>query len=331
MRTFVAIAMLLSATVWADETSRIDGRVLLDGSVLPGCKVTLTAGSASHVTFTDRDGRYSFAEVPRGTHSLRYELPGLITATRDVVAGGERTPVEDVALSLEPPETITFTCALKACSDTEPATPFEEASCSEYILNSTLIESAERGDRSAIALLGSRYENTFTYGERLRIAGTLLGRAPDDRRYWNDLAGLAGEALRFAYEGKEPPPAFVEWCALRGFDPDDYHWLMIRAFEILAADPRGRRLVRDGLQSKDNNIVQSAVLAAAVGLRDESFLPAIEKVLERFPEDAEMIAMWLAWYRSDAADQLAFRFVPEERRDEYAEQQRDCETMNCDP
>lgn len=87
------------------------------------------------------------------------------------------------------------------------------------------------------------------------------------------------------------------------------------------------------LESKDSRLVQSA-FAAILERRDESFLPAIEKALERFSDEAKGMAMWLGMFQSDTADRVALKFLPEDCVGEYREQQRQaaCETMaGCDP
>ena len=190
------------------------------------------------------------------------------------------------------------------CSDREPVTPFDRPTCSEYEQTYVLIEAID-SDPSAIELLRSRYETTFTHGERHRIAGALLGRVPDDRRYWNELEEHAAYALR----------------ETRGVDSDGRPSMAMEAFRIAAGDPRGRPLVLGALQSNDVDLL-SRTLAVIVRRRDESFLPAIEAMLERLPEHAEVLAMWVTLLGSDAADRVASRFLSASS---------DCETMDCNP
>jgi hypothetical protein len=334
MRTFVAIAFLVAGTLSAEIPSRIEGRVMFDSAPLPGCTVTLSKDSVATKTVADAQGRYSFPAVPAGRFWMTFELNGLATEERSVYVEDEVTAIPDVELRVSPiTETITFTCSFKPCSDEDPASPFDEASCTDYEMNTTLIESMERGDRSATDLLRRRYAAAFTYGERHRIAGALLGRVPDDREYWSELAAYGADAIRFPYVEGEPAPEFVAWCAARALDPDQYHWMALRAFEGAAADRRGRGMVLQALESKDSALVQSA-LAAILEHRDESVLPAIEKALERFPEQAGWLAMWLGKLQSDAADRVALKFLPEGCVEEYREQQRQaaCETMaGCNP
>jgi hypothetical protein len=236
-------------------------------------------------------------------------------------------------LAAEDTEPVSFTCAVRACSDTEPESPFDEASCADFVMNTMLIESLERGDSSAADLLRRRYATTVTYGERHRIAGALLGRVPDDREYWNELQAHAADAIRFSYVDSEPAPEFLEWCAARALDPEEYHWVTLRAFELAAADPRARAMVLEATESRDRTLVEAAI-AAILLRREESALPAIEKALGRFPHDAGDMVMAMAWLRWDAADRVAMKFLSEDRVAEYREQQRRaaCETTaDCEP
>jgi len=147
------------------------------------------------------------------------------------------------------------------------------------------------------------------------------------------LSERAKEAIRFAYAEDEPSAELVQWCESRGIDPDEYRWMTIQALQTAAKDRRARGLLLEALESPDKHVVLAAMLGT-LGHRDDSFLPKIEKAMERFPEEAAQMASWLVAFRSDAADQIAMKFLSEEGRDEYREQQRimDCETMGlCDP
>lgn len=223
-------------------------------------------------------------------------------------------------------------CVIMLCQEEPPQTPYELPLCNEYELNETLIELAKVGDRSAVELLQRRYETTIPYSERHRIAAALLGRVPDDRRYWNELEARAKDAIRFAHVDDEPPPAFVEWCQARGVDHEKYRWTLANAFLAAAPDPRARGLLREALETKDHDLFTSA-LVAILDLRDESFLPALERNIARFPDRTEM-ALWLSSFGSEAADSVALKFLGDEDREVYGELRRrvECERMNaCDP
>ena len=334
MRSLFVVVLLL-APVLSAETVR--GRAFFDNSPLPGCTVTLSAGDDIRRQVSDAKGRYSFTAVPPGPYMLTVTLEGLGTETREITVREEEPLGVDVELRANPDPrttTVTFTCgsSVPFCGEDHPATPFDLPVCAEYELNSTLIESLGHGDASVIDLLRSRYTTAFTYSERHRIAGALLGRVADDRAYWNELAGHAADALRFAHVDDEPPQEFLDWCEARRVDPTEYRWMTIQALTAAAADRRSRRLLLEALESKDQHIVYTALVMLPTH-RDDSVLPNIEKALRRTPGHSEDLAMLLATFRSDAADELAKKFVSVERRAEYAEQRRqaECETIGCEP
>lgn len=332
MRIAAVLALLLAPALSAGT---VEGRVLTGQEPLPGCTITLSAGDVLRTTTSNVNGGYAFKAIPPGRYTLTMELAAFITEIRDINATSDVTTVEDVELRLEPLDEVVTTAGCDGtsyCSSSDPTTPFDRPICAEYELNDTLIESLKHGDASAIGLLQRRYETTFTYYERHRIAGALLGRVMDDREYWKELSGHAANAIRFAYVDGKPSQDFLDWCQARNVDPEDYRWMTILALQTAAGDRRARPLVLAALESSDLDVVDVAIVGV-LSQRDESFLPPIEKAIERFPHQAEQLAMRLVLMRSDAADRLAMKFIPEERREAYAEDRRwvDCETMPCDP
>jgi hypothetical protein len=69
---------------------------------------------------------------------------------------------------------------IEACGKEPPSTRWDPPSCDDFELDTALIDNAKRGDGSAVDLLRQRYAATFTYSERFRIGGALLGRGRDD-------------------------------------------------------------------------------------------------------------------------------------------------------
>lgn len=77
------------------DTSRLDAQRALSGtvrdasdSVLPGVSVSAAGPSLSEPrsVVTDGEGRYSFGDLPDGTYTLTFALPGFVEATRsDIV------------------------------------------------------------------------------------------------------------------------------------------------------------------------------------------------------------------------------------------------------
>lgn len=322
MRAFLAVVLLVTLPIAADGVSHVEGRVVHDATALPGCTVTLTAGSVVHRVVSNEQGRYSFPAIPSGAWELTFEMEGFEGQRVPIDAKADVTTAVDVELSIDVTK-VRFTCNMARCNDTEPETPFDWESCTEYSWNSTLIQSGEGGDRSAIELLRQRYKATTVHEERHRIAAALLGRAGNDREYWNELSEHAAEAIRFAYVEDEPTEEFVQWCASRSVEPNDYRLMTLDALSVAAPDRRARPLLVKALESPDHEIVDLGLASLALHHPDESLLPAIEKTLEHLPEDAGDLAYYLLAFRSDAADRVAMKYLPEDRVQEYREMQRE--------
>lgn len=219
---------------------------------------------------------------------------------------------------------------ISLCNEEAPTSRYDFPFCAEYTMNSTLIQAARNGDRSAIELLEQRYLLAFTDRERLGIAKALLGRVTDDKKYWDYLARIAEEAIRFAFVDDEPTPEFEEWCAERAVELYGYRRMTFEALSLAGGDPRGRPLLEKALQSQDWDVFEVAV-ATITELRDESLLPAIEENLQRFPDGEEIVPWLLAGFRSDAADALALKLLPEKDHDEYREQRRELDALLPQP
>lgn len=329
MRIAAAVlALVLAPAVLADA---VKGRAMSTGGPLPGCRVTLSNAGASRKTVADAEGRYQFLAVAPGTYTLTLELEGLTTETRSVSVADENVIVEYVELQLAPePEQLTVSCSIALCSDADaPSTPYDQPLCTDDELNRTLITAMEGGDRSARDLLERRYDTAVSYYARHTIARALLGRARDDRKYWNDLSRDAADALRFAYVDGEATPEYLEWCEARDVDPDDHRNLMISALFSAATDRRGRTLLDDALKSPDFSLVEAGIVAI-IDKHDETDLPKVEAALKRFPDRAEDTALLLVAFRSEAADRVAVKFVSEER---YGAERRsyECLMTGCEP
>ena len=112
----VALVLGLSPTTFAQgtQTGTLAGTVIDQGGlVLPGVTVTASSSSLQGVrsTVTDENGRYSIPGLPPGTYSVRYELQGMSTVTRDdtvVPLGG--VAVVDATMGIATlAETVTVT------------------------------------------------------------------------------------------------------------------------------------------------------------------------------------------------------------------------------
>jgi len=84
------------------QTGNIYGKVQAkDGSVLPGVTVTLTGIGAPQTTVTDAQGNYRFLNLSPGTYTLKADLAGYGTSTRNGV-GVRVGSNSDVTLTLNP-------------------------------------------------------------------------------------------------------------------------------------------------------------------------------------------------------------------------------------
>lgn len=277
---------------------------------LPGCTVTLD----THRTISDASGRYAFDDVAPGTHSLRFELAGFISATQAANVTDAPLELGQVSLEAEVTEDIVLD---SPCTKTEPHAVLDQPSCSDYDFDTALIDALGRGDRSPAPLLQKRFEQELALSERHRIAVALLGHVANDAPYWNELAEHAANAIRFSYVDERPNPEFATWCAARGWEPRSYFYAAVSALGYAGSDPRGRALLRRALHSESVEVVETAVVSFAAA-HDESVLPEIEEAIARSSEVDEL-ALSLVDYDSPAADAVAMRELSAPGCEIYAE------------
>jgi hypothetical protein len=202
----------------------------------------------------------------------------------------------------DPQVTLSCTASIEFCRKS-PATPWDLPSCDEYDFNTALLESAARGDRSAVELLRQRYATTFTYAERFRIGGALLGRDRDDSAIWNELLPHAENAVNFAAH-KEKLDAY---CAEHGYDSSAYEEMSLGALAAMMTDRRARPLLLRALASGADELTSIGVLGLAMQ-SDETALPQIDTALQQFPGNA----IYLACFKSAAADRVAAKYMRDE-------------------
>src|SRR5215472_6648941 len=77
---------LLAAGVWASEHH---GTVQSGGLPVPGATVTAVQNDQKLVTTTDDQGRYEFANLPDGVWTIRVEMFGFVTLSREVGIAAE--------------------------------------------------------------------------------------------------------------------------------------------------------------------------------------------------------------------------------------------------
>lgn len=198
-----------------------------------------------------------------------------------------------------------------------PASRWDLPSCADYELDNALIENAQRNDRSAVQLLQERYATAFTVAEHLRIGGALLGRVSDDSALWKELSMHAENAVNFADDGEK----VKAYCAEHDCNPRRYDSLAWYAYLDITSDPRSRPLLLRVLRSPENRAAWFAIEGLAEQ-HDETVLPEIEKVLERQPH----LVTALAYFKSEAADRLAAKYLTDAwDREEYKRLRDDAE------
>jgi Carboxypeptidase regulatory-like domain len=105
------LALVAMSAYGQYQTGNIYGRTIAkDGSVLPGVTVTLTGVGASQTTVSDPDGNFRFVNLSPGTYSLKAELSGMGSATREGLGVRVGASAEvDLTLNPSMAEAITVT------------------------------------------------------------------------------------------------------------------------------------------------------------------------------------------------------------------------------
>lgn len=278
----VAMAMLLAAGLHAGE---ITGTVTNEDAPLPGTTITLIpAAGDERVTISNEQGQFRFAALPNGRYEIRYELAGLETVERTVYVDGKvALPAQE--LRLAPIQQVTImSCNISSCQDDLPRSKFDRPLCVDESLNTSLIESVERGDRSALALLQQRYRTADTYQERNRIGGVLL-RHLDDDAIWQELSTDAEVAVRFPRDDDGGfTPELEAYCEARNVEPENLWWMSWSAFVEISGEVRARPLLYRALETSDRDLVFVGI-AGLAAQRDATALPAIDRALERLEAD----------------------------------------------
>ena len=210
----------------------------------------------------------------------------------------------------------------EVCGQEPPETRYGLPTCAEYELHDALIAAMEKGDVSALAFLERSYERTETYSEKFRLAEILLRRASNDASIWEDVFTEAKLAVRFAAVDGSFPDEFVAWCEERDIDVYEHSRMQDRALEVASADPRSRDLLVQALETEEKNVVFIAFGGLSVQ-RDVASLPALERALERFPDEAEYLAPVLALFESEQANAIRKKYIHEEEENEADEEEEE--------
>jgi hypothetical protein len=111
--------LLLVVLIQVLGPSRLDAQAALSGavrdtggSILPGVTVTATSPALAEPSrsVTDHAGRYSLGDLPAGTYTIIFTLPGFVETTRsDIVLPAAADSPLDVVMRIGPlAETITI-------------------------------------------------------------------------------------------------------------------------------------------------------------------------------------------------------------------------------
>src|SRR6266542_5653848 len=103
--TLLFLSLLLCAVpLFAQQTGSISGRVTAsDGSALPG--VTVEARSdvlpGPRVTVTAANGEYRLRALPPGSYTLKFDLSGMKSVTRNAQVQLDQDTVADASLGMQ--------------------------------------------------------------------------------------------------------------------------------------------------------------------------------------------------------------------------------------
>jgi outer membrane receptor protein involved in Fe transport len=120
----LAMLLLASVSVFAQGTTSgaLTGTVTSDGAPLPGATITVTSPSliGSRTVTSDANGNYNVAALPPGDYTVRVELQGLQTVTRNtrVTLSGTARVDADLKVSAVT-ESITVTASAPATLETQ--------------------------------------------------------------------------------------------------------------------------------------------------------------------------------------------------------------------
>ena len=114
MAAWIAVAGLMAA--------EHHGTVKSGGLAVPGATITATNGDKKHVTTTDENGRYSFANLPDGTWTIEVDMFGFAKVTREVGIAAE-APSPEWDLKVLSMSAFAAQSAEPAKTPEQPATP----------------------------------------------------------------------------------------------------------------------------------------------------------------------------------------------------------------
>src|SRR5262245_59101673 len=76
----------------SDAASPHYGQVMFGGLPVPGASVAASQGDTQRITVTDQQGLYRFAALEEGVWTIRVEMLGFVTVSRDITIAGDSSP-----------------------------------------------------------------------------------------------------------------------------------------------------------------------------------------------------------------------------------------------
>ncbi|HEU4521889.1 MAG TPA: TonB-dependent receptor [Thermoanaerobaculia bacterium] len=161
-----AVGLLLVSSAAAQTTSSLTGTVTTAGSPLPGVTVTISSPQmqGTRTAVSGEGGGYSFAAIPPGDYTVRFELEGMQTATRRVQIGVGQSGRADAELNVAAlAEAITVTASSASVLETPTVTTNLSARMVEELpIPRTVL---------ATALLAPGVNDSTVSGSQLQISG----------------------------------------------------------------------------------------------------------------------------------------------------------------
>lgn len=291
----VSLLLLLALAAVDADAATLSGRVLADDLPLPGCSVRV----AAQTVIANASGEYTFKNLSAGTYEISFTLDDYLPLKYPLRIREGENIFPDVSLIVQPDEVVIRTDS--PCFPQFPSTRLDPPACVDFDRDNVLIAHADGGDAAAVGLLHARFATTLSRIERHRIAAAILAH-PDgeDESIWEELAAEARKALDLPDE-----------------DGDDGRYDFLDALRTAAVDRRSRPILLDALNSGDTTLASLAVEGLA-RQHDESSLLDIDRTLAHLERgDATSVAFCLAWFKTDAADQLAFKYLSDDERKMY--------------
>lgn len=186
--TTCALGLLMAGLALGQTTGRITGTVTQDGAPLPGVLVTISSPSLQGVrtAYTDVNGNYTIGAVPPGDYTVRFEMEGLQTTTRNVRVGvaQEARAGADLRLSAVA-EAITVTASAPAVLETtEVQTNYRQETIDELPVGRDVTSVAllapgttNNGPRGAMQISGSFASDNLIMVNGAIIQENLRGQA----------------------------------------------------------------------------------------------------------------------------------------------------------